>query len=380
MLKKLRESVLSDLKNIYGWKTNRKMLIFSVDDYGNVRVDSRQARDRMVSAGLKLTNRFDAYDALETREDLEILFETLTSVKDINGNHAIFTPFALPCNIDFERMAGDGYREFYYELLPDTFTKLADMNPKAYAGAWNLWLEGINKGILVPQFHGREHFNLKVFEDKLAAKDHEVLTALKNRSYSSISKSAYPTINVMAAFDFWEFSENFRFESIIKEGLDAFEKVFGYPAIHFTPPAGRENPAIHKYLMDGGIRFIDTPLIKKEHRGKGKYKIVLNYTGKKNKMGHTFIVRNVVFEPTDYRGFDWIDKTLMQIKTAFYWRRPAVISSHRVNYCGHIDIKNRELGIKSLQTLLKKVIKKWPDVEFMSTSELCKLISKNPFK
>jgi hypothetical protein len=88
------------------------------------------------------------------------------------------------------------------------------------------------------------------------------------------------------------------------------------------------------------------------------------------------MVRNVVFEPTEDRGIDWIDFTLKQIETAFRWNKPAIISSHRVNFCGHIDEKNREKGLKSLEGLLQEIVKKWPDVEFMSADELGNCILK----
>ena len=74
------------------------------------------------------------------------------------------------------------YNKYIYELLPETYEKLSAKDSFAYEDTWNLWKEGIAKGILVPQFHGREHINLKVFEEKLIQKDQELLTALKNRS------------------------------------------------------------------------------------------------------------------------------------------------------------------------------------------------------
>jgi hypothetical protein len=313
---------------------------------------------------------------LETKEDFEMLYEALSSVKDKNGKNAVFTPFALPCNIDFERMKGENYEKYYYELLPTTYQKLETLDNKAYANTWSLWKEGIDKGIMVPQFHGREHFNVKVFEEKLVKKDKEVLTALKNRSYTSISNSGYPTINYTAAFEFWEFKENEEFPQIIKEGLDAFEKVYGYRSVHFNPPGGREHPIVHQVLKDAGIKYLDTPLIKTEHQGKSNYKKIINYTGKKNKLGMAYEVRNVVFEPTDDRGFDWVNFSLKQIETAFFWNRPAIISSHRVNFCGHIDPKNRKKGINALGELLKRIVQKWPEVEFMSADQLGDLITK----
>ena len=371
-----KQSILNNLKNILGWKTSRKIVVISVDDYGNVRLDSPKARENMNKSGLNIYSRFDAFDSLETKEDLSMLYETLTSVKDKHGSPAVFTPFALPCNINFEKMAETNYEKYEYELLPETYAKLSEKDSKAYKGTWSLWQEGIDKGIIAPQFHGREHLNLKVFKEKLAARDPELLIALKNRSYTSISSTGYQSIGYTAAFEFDKFEENDKFKEIIKTGLDDFEKVFGYRSVHFNPPGGREHPIIHQYLKDCGVRYLDTPLIKKEHQGEGKYEKVLNYTGKKNHLGMTYQVRNVVFEPTHERGFDWVNYSLKQIETAFFWNKPAIISSHRVNFCGHIDPKNREIGINSLKTLLQKIVKKWPEVEFMSSVELGDLMRK----
>ena len=374
-IKSIKQNAFLNLKNLIGWRTKRKIVVISVDDYGNVRLDSKKARENMNRAGLEVYNRFDALDTLETRKDLEALYEVLTSVTDKNGKHAVFTPFAMPCNINFEKMQDNNFEEYSYELLPETFAKLSEQQPEAYRGTWELLKEGIEKGLMTPLFHGREHLNLKVFNEKLEQRDHEVLTALKNRSYTSVSSSGYETISPMAAFDFWEFKENNRFRDIIEEGLDAFEKVYGYRSDHFNPPGGREHPVIHKVLKEGGIKYIDTPLLKREHHGKGKYKTVFNYTGKQNNLGQIYLVRNVVFEPTDDRGIDWISYTLKQIEAAFRWNRPAIISSHRVNFCGHIDSENREKGLGALKVLLNRITDRWPEVEFMAANELGDLIA-----
>jgi len=376
----MKQALLNNIKNIYGWKTKRKIVVISVDDYGNVRLNSKKARKNMDKAGLKVLSRFDAYDTLETREDLELLFEALNSVKDKNNKSAVFTPFALPCNINFEAMAKDNYSKYIYENLPETYQKLETKDIDAYKGTWKLWLEGIEKGLMQPQFHGREHLNLKVFEEKLQQKDHEVLTALQNRSYTSISNSGYASISISAAYEFWKFNENEKFKDVIQDGLNQFEKVYGYRSTHFNPPGGREHPVIHQYLKESGINYLDTPLVKNEHQGEGKYKKIINYTGKKNHLRMTYQVRNVVFEPTHDRGFDWVNYAFKQIEAAFRWNRPAIISSHRVNFCGHIDRKNRETGISALKELLKKIVHKWPEVEFMSSVELGALMDKDKRK
>lgn len=377
MISTLKEKLINNIKNTIGWKTNRKLIVFSVDDYGNVRLNSKEARVNIDKAGMKVYSRFDLYDTLETKQDLEELYAVLASVNDKNERHAVFTTFTLPCNIDFEKMEADDFQQYYFDTLPDTYNKLAKQQPSAYEGTWDLWKKGITDGYLSPQFHGREHLNLAVFKDKLKKNDKELLTALENKSYTSISDDDYPTISSTAAFDFWDVNENETFKPILKEGLELFEKVFGYKSDYFTPPVFNIHHSLFGTLYENGIRYIDLGLVRKEHQGFNSYKSEFNYTGKKTKEGIIIMVRNVVFEPTEERGVDWVDYTMDQIEIAFRWKRPAMISSHRVNFCGHIDPKNREKGLLILKNLLSRIIKRWPDVEFISASELGELIKKD---
>lgn len=362
----LKRTLSLNIKNIPGWSTKRKLVIFSVDDYGNVRVASREARENMKRAGLDMdTNRFDRYDSLETTEDLAQLYETLTSVKDKNGRHASFTAFAMPANVDFEKMKETGYREYHYELLPETFKKLP-----GYEHTFDLWKEGIANKLLYPQFHGREHLNVKLLMELLRIREKSVMESFANRSYAGIVNKVYPTIAYTAAFNFNDFSENEQLKRITEDGLHAFEKVFGFKAKHFNAPGAREHSCLEETLKSNGIRYIDTDMVKMEHQGNGLYKKRYNYLGKRNTLGQTFIIRNCVLEPLLNSSMDWVDNCMAEIDIAFRWGKPANISSHRINFCGHIDTSVREKGLGILRELLKQIIKKWPDVEFMTSDEL----------
>ena len=376
MFSQLKDSIIGNLKNSWGWKTRRKIVVFSVDDYGNVRVNSKAARINMDAAGMKIYSRFDLLDTLETKADLAALYKVLDSVKDKNGKPAVFTPFALPCNIDFERLVAENYQQYRYELLPETYKKLAKLQPNAYEGTWELWKDGIAKGFLRPQFHGREHINLTIFNEKLKNKDAALRIALENRSYTSIDDEAYPTMFSTAAFDFWNFDENKAYAAVIEEGLEKFAAVYGYRSNYFTPPVYNIHHSLYPILKENGIQYIDLGLVRHEHQGLNVFKKEFNYTGKKTKEGLTIVVRNVVFEPTEDRGIDWVAYTIKQIERAFRWNRPAIISSHRVNFCGHMDVNNREKGLTSLKALLDAIVRRWPDVEFMAADELGALISK----
>lgn len=364
------------LKNLIGWKTNRKIIVFSVDDYGSIRLFSRRARENLDKAGIKVLNRFDAFDTLETRDDLSALYEALSSVKDKNDNPAVFTAFSLPININFEMMAENNYQDYFSEPLSETFKKLSQLDRKTYDGTWQLWKEGIIRNLIHPDFHGREHFNLKIFKEKLALKNRELLIALRNRSLTSISGTGYSTIPFHAAFSFWDFNENEKFKSIIFSGLNEFEKTFGFRSVHFSYPGSPEHSVLHKTLHDNEVKYINAPVIKYEHQGRGKYKKKFHYTGKRNELSQIFLVRNCIFEPTYKMKFDWVNYTFKQIETAFRFSHPAIISSHRVNYCGHIDSKNRKCGLTALKELLRKIVERYSNVEFMTGTQLGNIISK----
>lgn len=365
----IRKHLWMNLKNLPGWCTKRKIVVFSVDDYGNVRINSKQARESLTKAGIKAANRFDQYDALENNEDLEALFEVLSTTQDIHGNSACFTPISLSANIDFESILNEGLTEYTYELLPVTFSKL-----NGYDNTYNLIKEGIEKRIFVPQYHGREHLNLRVFNDKLLNRDKDLLTVLKNRSYTGICTSDYPNIKYPSAFSFEKPEEIEELKKVAADGLNCFEKVYGYRAVHFNAPTGNESRLLHPILNEGGIKYIDKKYFNREHTGNGKFQMDFFYTGKTNDLSQTFIVKNCVFEPNENRGLDWVEYTIRQLETAFKWKKPAIISSHRVNFCGQIDPNYRKEGLKALKKLLTKIVIKWPDVEFLLLHDLAKEI------
>lgn len=361
------------VKNILGWKTDRKLIVFSVDDYGNCRLDSKKAYLNLISKGLKENSRFDRYDSLETTQDLEMLFDTLSSVKDINGNYPKFTCYSLPCNLNFEAILESNFNNYYYELLPETFEKLSFRHPSKYAHAWDLWKQGMNSKLLVPEFHGREHLNYAEYKFQLANNFDSIKLLFENRSYSFLPEA---TGNRMytAAFSFNKKEETESFSEIISSGIIAFEKTFSKSPVVFTPPAQQFPPFLESSLKVHGLKAIDRPFFTKVHLGNGEFKRKMTLTEFNKEIGIYNLVRNVVFEPTDDNQYDSVEHALNQIEIAFNCKRPANISSHRVNFCGLLDESNRLEGLKSLKLLINRIITKWPDAEFISASELVSIM------
>lgn len=60
---------------------------------------------------------------------------------------------------------------------------------------------------------------------------------------------------------------------------------------------------------------------------------------------------------------------------AFRWNKAAIISTHRINFIGLIDNRNREKNLKLFKILLSEIVKRWPDVEFITSEQLGDIIS-----
>lgn len=353
-----------------GWHTADKLVVFVVDDYGNVRLASRSARDRMAKSGVKLQGRFDNLDTLETRQDLEALLETLASVTDSRGYHAAFTAYALSANPDFELMSQPSF-EYHYEPLPRTFERLSASQPHAYEGAWALWQEGMRLGLLRPQFHGREHLNVEVLERKLRSRDRNLTINLENRSLAGLAdEPSLPGVGFTHGFGLWDRSETERHRGIIADGLGLFKDVFGFESKTFTPPAQKLHPELYSFIETQGVRGIDKPLHCIRRLDRERTLREVNFLGRNRRQRHISIVRNVVFEPNQDQSIDSVDLALNQIAAAFRWRKPAIISSHRVNFCGHIEEANRRWSLTELSRLLRGIRDRWPDVEFITADEL----------
>lgn len=369
----LKRTISGNLLNIPGWSTKRKLVIIESDDWGSIRMPSIDVYNNLTKEGLDLTSdegaRFNAYDSLATSSDLAALFELLNSVKDGTGRPTVLTPISVVANPDFSKIRDSSYLEYFYEPFIETL--------KTYPGCENsfeLWKEGIVQRLFVPQFHGREHLNVKVWLRALQNKSSEIRIAFQNNMWG-ISTVVDPQIKleVQAAFDFIEPYDLVYQKKVIKTGLDLFEKLFGYRATFFVPPNGPFSSKLEETCVNNGIKFLSFAKLQIEPLGQHKTKKRIHWLGQRTGSGLLCLTRNCFFEPSQ-SGNDWVDSCLYDISNAFRWNKPAVISSHRVNFIGALHESNRSSGLRQLQILLKSIIKQWPDTEFITSEELGNLI------
>lgn len=357
------------IRNLPGWRTNRKIIVFESDDWGSVRMPSADAFTRLENAGLDLRSRdaerYNLYDTLATSTDLEELFNVLTSFKDANGNNPVFTAVSVVANPDFEKIKNSGFNEYFYEPFTETLKRYKNCEI-----SFELWKKGIESRIFIPQFHGREHLNVSTWLRALKSSDRNTRLAFEEKMWGFVpDPNSLPGVYFQPAFLPYNPFEIELHKEIIIEGLNLFEKLFGYRAEYFVPPNGPFNNSLNKTLFDHGIKYRSASKMQNEPFGNGKTRRVLHWMGQKDKSGITYITRNCFFEPSQ-PGRDWVDSCLNDIKIAFQWNKPAIISTHRVNYIGALCPKNRDRGLGQLSILIKEIFKRWPEAEIITTPEL----------
>lgn len=361
MLKSIKDFII----NFPGYKTKRKVVAFLVDDYGTIRISSSNALSELAKYAKSITeNRFNKYDDIASSEDLEQLFTILKSVKDKNGNSAVFTPITVVANPDFETIKNDNFQNYHYESFFQTLSRRND--GKAII---DLWSKGIQEGIFLPEFHGREHLNVRFWMNYLRNKE-ELISAAFYKNSIGIAPKIKESYDYMAAFDLTERDHVAELNSIVKDGLDIFENLFGYRSVFFTPSALIHNDEMHANLSNSGIKYIDMARSRTMPNFNGTKSKKIHYLGQSNKLGQKYITRNVMFEPNGSKSA--VDQALNAIDTAFKYGKPAIVSSHRVNFVGGKEVSNREAGLNDLKKLLQSIVNKWPDVEFVAIRDIFK--------
>lgn len=373
-LKSAKRKIVRNVINIPGWRTNRKLLILESDDWGSIRMPSKEVYKNLLKSGDKVdSDPFTRYDSLASESDLSLLFEVMTKFKDSKGNFPVITANCAMANPDFDRIKASEYRDFYYEPFTETLKRYPE-----HKRSFEFWQHGIKQNLLFPQLHCREHMNVTRWIKHLQEGKSDVIRAFNNRmistgdSFTPVNKFAY-----MDALNFDTKQELVALKAILNEGEELFNEIFGYPSKSFIAPCNIWISDLEKELANMNIEYLQgshIQYIPQMTVGTTTLGEKLHYIGQVNRYNQIYLVRNCAFEPSWNQDFDWVDYCISQIAIAFKWNKPATISTHRLNFIGYIDERNRGKNLRLLSMLLDKILKTWPNVEFITTVELGELI------
>ena len=232
----------------------------------------------------------------------------------------------------------------------------------------------MDKGLFVPESHGREHLTVQLWMQRLQAGDKDVLKGFEMGYVSVPAKNLEPFVSQFRPEFYFNHERLVPFlNESIQSGVALFKELFGYVPRAFAPTNGIFHPVFEPVLAQTGVKYLYVSHLMPIPGGKGGVRKKYYPTGKTGKAGLTYYTRNCAFEPTDenYKG---IELTLKQIEAAFRWGKPANISTHRVNFVGGLDEDNRAKGLEELKKLLLAIIKNWPEVEFRSSADMFKAV------
>ena len=187
----LIERLKNNIKSIPGWSTRRHIVVIESDDWGSIRMPSKETFAHCLRHGYRVDqNVFTRFDSLASEDDLENLFELLISFKDGMGNHPVISANCLVANPDFDKIRNCGFKEYHYELISDTFSKYPN-----HGNNLALWKEGMEKNIFRLQSHGREHLNVSRFLKDLRQNNPDAIFAFENRMPGIFRKQDVETGN-----------------------------------------------------------------------------------------------------------------------------------------------------------------------------------------
>lgn len=368
----LRINLSRFLTNLRGWQTNRKIIVIDSDDWGSIRMPDKETYDILLSRGIRVDRcQYNRYDSLASEEDLTSLFEVLSTFKDYSGNHPVITANCVVANPDFEKIRESGFNEYHYELFTESLNKYPNCSK-----SFQLWNEGIRRNIFHPEFHGREHLHVARWMQALKQNLPETRLAFDHNLFGlSTTISTENRRSYLAAYDVNDVEGLDQIKKIISEGLLLFKESFGYISKTFIAPNYTWPTQIEGHLSEQNVRYLKGATIQSSPVfNSSKNKRIRHYTGQSNEHNQIHLERNCEFEPSLFPGKDWVNECLAQIGNSFRWGKPAIITMHRVNFIGSIVKINRERNLSQFRRMLQEILKKWPEVEFMTSDKLGDLI------
>lgn len=349
---------------------DKKVVVFESDDWGSIRTPKGDLSKHFAPFNLDLLkNPYHRYDVLESPSDVSGLLTSCEEIEKLIGKKPKLTLNFVMANPDFNRIKADAFSSYYYEDFRETYKRY-------YSGVkgLNLVSEGQRLSYFLPQFHGREHIQVPFWLEMLRNRD-LVFTKAFELGFWGIGTEEYAHSerHIQASFDIRDKEEQAFTGTSIIEGLELFANIFGFESESFIPNNYIWPSSLNQLLVEKSVKFLQG--MKKELHprpvGQNNRNSNSRYAGKKTPEGLIQLVRNTTFEPSFYKNREnELQKCLREIKTAFLFKQPAVISTHRINFVGGLDENNRTENLALFKRLILEINRNWPEVEFWNSVEL----------
>jgi len=288
---------------------------------------------------------------------LRRLLQVLAARRDGVGRPAVLTANMVLSVPDGPAIVASGFRGYARRELDVDFPEL-----------FGAMREGWAAGTFFPQFHGREHLNPEALLRRAGNGDLPLRGLLEAPGWSDwealdsplqghfVDGSELPTRPVPADQQ----------RAMITEGIHLFVRAFGESPASAVAPCYLWNDDTEAAWAAAGVRYIQTAgyrCVGRAADGDYLQSPQWIHPGSANGQGQRYLVRNVMYEPADGRGWEvaW-----REVRRRFREAQPAVISTHRYNYTRP---GSRAEALRGLDELLGRICRRFPAVRFAASPE-----------
>ena len=340
------------------------IIVFESDDWGSHRTHDAANLPRLSDMGFAMDRSVYAFDCIETACDINALERVLTENVSRVGSVPKFTANFVMANPDFQAIDASDRTAYRYTPYYDE-QRLFD--GPALAAAWG---QAISRGAFVPQLHCREHIKWWAWMADLAVPDSDASRTF-GMNMCGVPQACSPTQTSYFAPVYVDEAFARRkpdaFTQTIAEGARLFQDHFGFASQTTIAPVAFWNDRVEDIWHDHGIRGIQSPWVQSREVD-GLVSETPRFLGQSNRHGQRYLLRNCTFEPR--KASLGVERALSDIERAFRFGKPAIVSTHRVNYVAGIDSDGAQSSLALLDRLLKTILDTWPDTEFLTSDVL----------
>ena len=298
---------------------------------------------------------------LESPAELQALYSILEKHRGADGLNPVFTAFTCMANPDFDAIRKNG------------FTKYVDIPvDKGFPPGWNgegivdAWRDGIRRGIWHPEYHANlHHVSTKLWMALLNEDSPKGETTRK-----LFDLNCYSQVNHLPEYEGFTDHE---MQHLIRRGFDNFERTFGYaPSAAITSDAYLRTV---KFWNEAGIhtaclinfRLNDGTIVTYGNNKPWNFQDTEGRCGDyDSERDVIYLTRNVWFEHANPAVP--AEDAMVAVENNFRkYDSPAVIQSHRANYCTY-PFEAEAVRLNELDRLLGMLDRR--GVYFLTTPEL----------
>jgi hypothetical protein len=342
---------------------SRPLVLLQSDDWGRVGVRDREGYEQLRASGVHLgENPYDYY-SLETAEDVMALRDLLKRHRDSTGRPACLVMNFLLANLDFQRIAGAGFKDIHLKPLSCGL-------PGAWKrpGLFEAYRQGISDDVFYPALHGLTHFCRLAVERALAS------VGDRNNLLHTLWKAETPYIYWRMPWIGYEYNNPEKPQAgfldvnaqgnLVAEAAREFQKLFATAPLSAVAPGYRANDDTRRAWSLCGVRVA-------QNGSGGALPPHMDEWEMLN------LHRTIDIEPFE-RGLP-LEKYMQLAERCFERGIPAIVSVHSINF--HSSLRDfRGPALRVLDEFLSALETKHPDLLYVHDMNLYELVTRGKFK